>query len=365
VCSTFTYSGSVWNRVDVLTGATVGLASSGSFTRAEGGVRFLTGTTWRILVGVTVSGFGEVQEWETTNGGTSWAKAADVTTASTRGNWQAQYVRGSTGPLVATHFTTGPSNNTGSVFNSVSDSIWCYGTHTDGVASFAKGAVPVTTYLRDSTKYHNEATAVGAPSQTTGPATYGGFGQNVTAANFYAIANATTISTDLGASIHIQQWNKHTSAGSAEKVSTKNPGAGNTTPWVGFRDSSNNLSCFFGNGSAFIQPITAGGLATTTAYRGVFQFGSGAGAVRLNKTAGTTPAMTGPLATVSDAIHIGETLVGIVDEFRIGPTRIGANTLDTEYDNQSSPSTFATAAAVPPSTKKPSWLGYARARGLR
>lgn len=346
LCSTFTYAAGTWTKVDVITGATVGLASSGSFTRAEGGVRFLTGTTWRILVGLTVSGFGEVQEWESTDGGATWAKAADVTAASTRGNWQPQYVRGTTGPLVATHFTTGPTNNGGTVFNSISNDIWCYGAHTDGVASVAKGAIPVTTYLRDSTRYHNDATATGSPSQTAGPATYGGYGQAVTGSNKYSIANNATISTELGASVHIQQWVKHNSAGAAEKTSCKNPGAGNSTPWVAYRDGSNNMSCFFGNGSAFIQPITSGGLAGTTAYRGVYQFGAGAGAVRLNKTAGSTPAMAGPLATVSDAVLIGETLVGIIDEFRIGPTRIGANTLDTEHENQHAPSTFASSSAT-------------------
>ncbi|MCU9611744.1 hypothetical protein OEK97_27950, partial [Escherichia coli] len=89
VASSFTYSGGSWTRVDVLSGATVGLESLGSFTRAEGGVRFLTGTTWRVLLGLTVSSIGEVQEWETTNGGTSWSKVADVTATSSRGNWQA------------------------------------------------------------------------------------------------------------------------------------------------------------------------------------------------------------------------------------------------------------------------------------
>lgn len=341
----FTFAAGAWTTRTIVTNADVGLAATPN-RRMDGGVRWLTGTTWRALVSRTIGGIGEIQEWQSTNDGANWVKVTDVTQNSSLGNYQAQYVRGATGPVIGTSFSSDLANVSGAAFN-VSADIWFFGDATDDVASEAQGALPLTGFLRDSTRYHNDATNVSGAGLITTPFAFGGFARSFVSPNTTTLVNSASINAQLKAAVQIQYWGSHTSGGSGEKPTNQDSSAGAAAPWNLFRDGSNNLVAFFGNGTTFIAPTTAGGAGATSAYRYVARYAAGFGSARLNKVAVAPIAMTGPLATNASQVRIGDTMTGTLDEWRITPTQLSTDTLDTEYDNQSDPSRFASSGPAP------------------
>lgn len=360
-CQAFTYSAGAWTKRTLFTGATVGLPSTGSPNRAEGGVRWVSGNTWRMLVGIySALSVGEVQEWESTDSGANWTKIADLTSASSRGNIHAQYVRpqsaGGTlnGKITSTWLWSSSGNKGGATINNTSDSVMFNGDATDGVAGYVSGIIAATTYLRDSTKYRNDMSVTGSPTEVDGVVGWGGKAQSVTATAFYFVATNSTLAADLTAAIFTSIWASHTTAGLAQHVSNVGGTAGATIPWAKYRDAANAVMNYFGNGSTSVNPSVAG--AGSSLYRNVGKFASGTARSRINTT-GASSALTGPLATHAGNINFGTSIIGKVDEMRMGPTQVSDNTLDTEYANQNSPATFATGAESPivTSTRKRNW----------
>ena len=339
--SSFAWSGSAWVKSDIVVGSGVG---AGTRNHAEGGIRYLSGTTWRALVAVEVSSVLECQEYESTDGGSTWAKSADITTGSTRGSIQPQYVRGATGPVDMTLYSTAASNDTGLLYN-VTNDLWFCGSHTDGIASEAVNLIAASGYQRDSSKYRNHASAAVAQAADIMP--YGGYARLHTTAGayMYDIPAGSTLRADCKDSMTVQWWLKGAANDGNEKSIYTVEGGGVTAMIQAYKTSANGQQVSFGNGSALCAVATASNsVVAGTAYRLTSQY-DGAANQWVNKTKTTGTSVAGPLNyTLSAPFTVGRGVAGHLDEIRVTPTLLTANLIETEYDNQSSAATFAVGA---------------------
>lgn len=345
--SSFAWNGSAWVKSDIVIGSGVGAYGR---NHAEGGIRFLSGTTWRALIAIEVSSFLECQEFESIDGGSTWAKIVDVTTGSTRGSVQPQYVRGTTGPITSTLFSTDVSNDLGGSYNLVND-LWFCGSHTDGIASEAKNLITASGYQRDSSKYRNHA-ATGL-SEVADVMPFGGYARlhNTSGTYKYDIAAGSSIRADCKDSMTLQWWAKHSANGSNEKNFYTVEGGGVTALIQAYKTSGNGQQVSFGNGSALCAVATANNTVVAgTAYRLTSQY-DGTAHQWVNKTKTSGSSVAGPLNyTLSAPFTIGRGMGGHLDEIRVTPTVLASAVVDTEYDNQSSPATFGVGADIASNT---------------
>lgn len=346
----FTYGAGSWTGVNVMAGATTGIDVSGAGGTAQGGLRYLTGTTWRALCAVTVSGLTQLQEFESTNGGASWAKLYDLTSGGTASTHSPQYTWNTTGPAAVVAFWAPIANSTNPGYNFSSDILFA-GTHTDGVASWARDCITPGNTYRDSTKYHNHPLSVtGSPTTAASAMGWGGTALSLTASDFITAPKTASNSTDLATSIHVEQWCKHTAGGATEKTGNRDGGAtGATSQWGMYRSSGNAAAFLVANGTNFAQAISAASAGAGVVYRMVGQYSGGSVSGRFNKTAIGAAALTGS-ATLTTALSSpdasGYTMAGTLDERRESANLIALNTLDTQYDNMTSPATFASGVDV-------------------
>lgn len=344
--STFTDNGSAWTKVDVVQSSTAGQQDGDD--HAEGGVRFISGTTWRALMVMTVSSISEVQEWESTDSGATWSKINDITASSATFSRMPTYTRNSTGPLAVSLFNCDKTNGD---YNAVHD-MWFAGTHTDGVAYMPMDIIAASGFTRDSTKYRNDQTgSSGSPTSATSPFNMGGNStcMQFNGSNYFELGTPASLLTGCDDALTVQAWTQYSNSGSTAKVSHRGPSANATCQFISYRFTDNKQYFNCGNGTTNKQAgPTAASYTSGTSFRWAGYYDGTTVSLRTAKTTvSAAGSLTGPLYTSgTDKFRIGESINGYIEEWRIAPTALSTDLLDTEYDNQDSPSTFATGADI-------------------
>lgn len=338
------YSSSAWNLHDVVSTDSINVGAIEN--RSEGDIRFVSGTTWRCIFQITVSSRWEVQEYESTDSGSTWAKVYDITASSPSENVQPQYVRGTTGTVTSVHFQALPGlSRVAETYNTAKDPWFC-GSTTDNTGAFAIGAVPVSTsFVRDSTKYRNHGTKQSAakPVQATGLVT--GYAQTFDASSSITFGTASSLQTNKPMSESL--WAKPTSAFSGVTEDLVGTGSASNRFQI-YRSSAGKPTGWVADGaSAYVAGDATTWAAGTTLKTMVYWDGTTV-RIRTNKTVGATTAAFSGNAGGTLTVKLSERnrWIGEIDEYRRLPAS-NTDLSDTEYDNQNSPSTFATGADVP------------------
>lgn len=369
----FTYAAGTWTKRTIVTGVKVNVGSAE--VRAEGDIKFVSGTTWRAIFAINVSSVWEIQEWESTDGAVTWGKIYDLTTGSLNQNRVAQYVEGGSGPIVATWFSAVAGTGQGSeLYASAMDNVWWTGSHSLNAPAIANDIYPVSTsFVRDSTKWQNQSTSVtlnkssaAHPAQTTGLIGTGGHAQLAASGDFINAGHAASLLST--GDCCWDAWCKFTNAaGTQEDIFGKNPSG-----TYGMQLTRAVLGSNFVLGDAspnFRVAVSASAVAAATLYH--FSAGRTVNTVvmRVDKSAGgTTDAATDDTAlqAASDMKLFsgsGHNMTGIIDVARFANTYLATDTRDTQDNNYRTPSTFAAGTEGPAVVPGEPTIGTAAATG--
>lgn len=354
------YSGSAWNTRTVLADENTEVGAVE--VRGEGDIRHVSGTTFRAIFQISVSSRWEIYEYESTNG-TSWSSLRTITSSSTLHNTQPTYVRSLTGPVEAVWWSCLPSATQGAESYNEGHDLWFSGSHNDNAASRAVGAWAVSTsWVRDSTQYHNNGTkkAAAGPAQGTGK-----FGsskcQTFDGTDDYIDLGSHSSMDISGTAISVSAWAKPTSGAHAqsESVITRyTASSGTNDSWMLWRAVTTDYPEFWARAADGLSWVTAresAALSSSTWYRLKGIYDGANVALRRDTTEGATkPAKTDGIRANTINTIIGQDgnysnsaiFTGDIDEIQLANVAHSADWSDTEYNNQNAPSTFATAGTA-------------------
>lgn len=358
--SVLEYSSSAWNVRTVISSEDTEVGAVE--VRGEGDIQFVSGTTFRAIVQINVSSRWEVREYETTNG-TSWSLKRNLTASSTLHNTQPQYVYGSTGPMQCVWWSCSPATTQVSESYGSGHDLWFSGDVTDDVGSWAKTLYAVSTsFVRDSTQYHNNGTkkAAAEPASGTGKVGTAGKAQTFDGTDDYIDLGADSSMNITGTAISVSAWIKPSVASPAasEGVVTRWDGSSGTNDsWLLWRRLTTLVAEFYvraPDGLSWINGADTTSMGTGSWIREKGIYDGANVSVRRDTTEGSTkPAKTDGIRSNVISTYIGSAVGGAlnrfggdIDEVQLKDVGDSADWSDTEYNNQNSPSTFATAGAA-------------------
>lgn len=210
-----------------------------------------------------------------------------------------------------------------------------------------------TLTANDSTSTNNDATTLTSVSATTGKI---GGGAATSASIIHGFASNIS---PAGNTRTVSAWINKTNTSRGGIIGTRDVSAASGWVFSINRIGAGYVSYFNTGGMAMDGNA---GLANATWYHVAATYGSGTGEIFVNGASVTTASGSADLTHIANG-HMGcessnaaTPFVGSIDEVRIAHVKRNSNWLTTEYNNQSSPSTFYTIAGAASTSKFLFWF---------